>query len=62
MTTGEVQQAVEDFAHAAARAEEAGIDGIEVHGGLGFLVGQFLDASNNLRQDGYGSDPVEAAS
>lgn len=58
MTTGEVQRAVEDFAEAAARAEKAGIDGIEVHGGHGFLVGQFLDASNNLRQDGYGSDPA----
>jgi 2,4-dienoyl-CoA reductase-like NADH-dependent reductase (Old Yellow Enzyme family) len=58
MTTGEVQRAVEDFADAAARAEKAGMDGIEVHGGHGFLVGQFLDASNNLRQDGYGSDPA----
>ncbi|WP_374210029.1 oxidoreductase [Pseudarthrobacter raffinosi] len=29
-----------------------------MHGGRGFLVGQFLDASNNLRQDGYGSDPA----
>ena len=58
MTTGEVQQAVEDFAAAAARAEKAGMDGIEVHGGHGYLVGQFLDASNNLRQDGYGTDPT----
>lgn len=58
MTTTEVQQAVEDFAAAAARAEQAGIDGIEVHGGHGYLVGQFLDASNNLRDDGYGSDTV----
>jgi 2,4-dienoyl-CoA reductase-like NADH-dependent reductase (Old Yellow Enzyme family) len=58
MTTGEVQRAVEDFAEAAARAKKAGIDGIEVHGGHGFLVGQFLDASNNLRQDGYGTDPA----
>ncbi|ALE06208.1 NADH:flavin oxidoreductase [Arthrobacter sp. ERGS1:01] len=61
MTTGEVQQAVEDFAEAAARAEKAGIDGIEVHGGHGYLVGQFLDASNNLRADGYGTDPTGRA-
>ncbi|MHA7177785.1 NADH:flavin oxidoreductase [Arthrobacter sp. Sr24] len=58
MTTEEVHLAVEDFVAAAARAEKAGIDGIEVHGGHGYLVGQFLDASNNLRQDGYGSDPA----
>lgn len=61
MTTGEVQQAVEDFASAAARAEKAGFDGIEVHGGHGYLVGQFLDASNNLRADGYGSDSTGRA-
>lgn len=61
MTTGEVQRVVEDFAAAAARAEKAGIDGIEVHGGHGYLVGQFLDASNNLRADGYGSDSAGRA-
>lgn len=61
MTTAEVQEAVEDFAAAAARAEKAGIDGIEVHGGHGYLVGQFLDASNNLREDGYGTDPTGRA-
>lgn len=56
MSTAEVQQVIDDFAAAAVRAEEAGFDGIEVHGGHGFLIGQFLDASNNLRLDGYGSD------
>lgn len=57
MSTDEVHQAVEDFADAAVRAELAGFNGVEVHGGHGFLVGQFLDASNNHRVDGYGSDP-----
>ncbi|KQR86407.1 NADH:flavin oxidoreductase [Microbacterium sp. Leaf179] len=61
MTTGEVQRAVEDFATAAARAEKAGMDGIEIHGGHGYLVGQFLDASSNLRTDGYGSDSAGRA-
>jgi len=56
LSTGEVQQTVDDFATAAARAEQAGVDGVEVHGGHGFLVGQFLDASNNTREDGYGGD------
>ncbi|MFP5415873.1 MAG: NADH:flavin oxidoreductase [Actinomycetes bacterium] len=55
LTTIEVEQVVEAFASAAARAERAGIDGVEVHGGHGYLVGQFLDASNNTREDGYGS-------
>lgn len=61
MSTAEVQQAVEDFAAAAARAQEAGIDGVEVHGGHGYLVGQFLDASNNTREDGYGGDATGRA-
>lgn len=61
MTTGEVQQAIEDFARAAERAERAGIDGVEVHGGHGFLVGQFLDASRDQRTDGYGGDTAGRA-
>lgn len=61
MTTGEVQQVIEDFARAAERAEQAGFDGIEVHGGHGYLVGQFLDATNNLRSDGYGGDAAGRA-
>lgn len=61
MTTGEVQQVIEDFALAAERAERAGMDGIEVHGGHGYLVGQFLDSSNNLRSDGYGGDAAGRA-
>ncbi|SDC03953.1 2,4-dienoyl-CoA reductase [Raineyella antarctica] len=56
LSTGEVQQVVDDFAAAALRAEKAGIDGVEVHGGHGYLVGQFLDESNNTREDGYGGD------
>ena len=56
LTTGEVEQSVDDFAAAAERADRAGFDGIEIHGGHGFLVAQFLDASNNTRGDGYGSD------
>lgn len=61
MSTGEVQQVIEDFALAAERAERAGMDGVEVHGGHGYLVGQFLDASNNLRSDGYGGDAAGRA-
>ena len=54
LTTAEVKQAVEDFVEAAVRAEEAGFDGVEVHGAHGYLVGQFLDGRSNHRDDGYG--------
>lgn len=61
LSTAEVQQTVDDFAAAAARAEKAGIDGVEIHGGHGYLVGQFLDESNNIREDGYGGDAAGRA-
>ena len=61
LSTAEVEQAVDDFAAAAVRAEKAGIDGVEVHGGHGYLVGQFLDESNNTREDGYGGNAAGRA-
>lgn len=54
MTTGEVEAVVEDFVAAAVRAERAGFDGVELHGAHGYLLGQFLDARHNLREDRYG--------
>lgn len=56
LTTGEVNQVVDDFAAAAALVERAGIDGIEIHGAHGYLLCQFLDGSRNTRQDAYGGD------
>jgi 2,4-dienoyl-CoA reductase-like NADH-dependent reductase (Old Yellow Enzyme family) len=53
MDGGDVQQMVEDYVAAAVRAEQAGFDGVEVHGAHGFLLAQFLD-QRNQRTDGYG--------
>ena len=54
MTTAEVAGVVRDFVAAAVRAERAGFDGVELHGGHGYLIGQFLDARFNARTDRYG--------
>jgi 2,4-dienoyl-CoA reductase-like NADH-dependent reductase (Old Yellow Enzyme family) len=54
LTTAEVERVVEDFVAAAVRAERAGFDGVELHGAHGYLLGQFLDARHNLREDRYG--------
>ena len=54
MSTASVEASVEDFVAAAVRAEQAGFDGVEVHGAHGYLVGQFLDARHNQRSDRYG--------
>lgn len=56
LSTTEVQQVIEDFAAGAARVEQAGIDGVELHGANGYLLCQFLDPVKNLREDGYGGD------
>jgi 2,4-dienoyl-CoA reductase-like NADH-dependent reductase (Old Yellow Enzyme family) len=59
LTTGEVRAAVDAFVAAAERAERAGLDGVEVHGAHGYLVGQFLDGRHNHREDGYGGSAVD---
>ncbi|MBG0831691.1 alkene reductase [Planomonospora sp. ID67723] len=54
MAAVDIANAVEEFAQAACNALEAGFDGVEVHGGNGFLVHQFLADNTNLRTDEYG--------
>lgn len=56
LTTAEVGQLVQDFIAAARRAEQAGFHGVELHGAHGYILTQFLDATNNQRRDGYGGD------
>ena len=43
-----------DFADAAAFMQAAGFQGVFVHGGHGWLIGQFLSKRTNQRTDDYG--------
>ncbi len=54
LTTGEVEQLIEDFIAAAVRSEKAGFDGVEIHGAHGYMLCEFLDERRNLRGDRYG--------
>jgi 2,4-dienoyl-CoA reductase-like NADH-dependent reductase (Old Yellow Enzyme family) len=60
LSTGEVEQAIEDFILAGLRAERAGFDGVEVHGAHGYLFCQFLD-TRNARTDRYGGSAENRA-
>ncbi|KAL6865151.1 hypothetical protein ACP4OV_016302 [Aristida adscensionis] len=54
LAAAEVPAIVDDFRRAARRAVDAGFDGVEVHGGNGYLVEQFLKDGVNDRGDAYG--------
>ncbi|AKU93586.1 NADH:flavin oxidoreductase, Old Yellow Enzyme family [Labilithrix luteola] len=54
LETSEIPAIVQQFADAARRARAAGFDGVEIHGGSGYLIDQFLRDSANVRTDSYG--------
>lgn len=54
MTLDDIKGVQKAFADAAARAVEAGFEGVEIIGSAGYLITQFLSPLKNLRQDEYG--------
>jgi 2,4-dienoyl-CoA reductase-like NADH-dependent reductase (Old Yellow Enzyme family) len=54
LTVEEIRDVVERFVRAAVRAREAGLDGVELQGGNGMLLTEFLSPSSNKRKDAYG--------
>ncbi|TBO32641.1 NADPH-dependent 2,4-dienoyl-CoA reductase [Aquabacterium lacunae] len=54
LSTEEVWQTVEDYAHCAAMAQKAGYDGVEIMGSEGYLINEFIAARTNHRTDEWG--------
>jgi 2,4-dienoyl-CoA reductase (NADPH2) len=54
LSTAEVWQTVEDYAHCAAMAQKAGYDGVEIMGSEGYLINEFTAARTNHRTDEWG--------
>lgn len=51
-----VERQIRAFVNCAAKAREAGYDGVEVMGSEGYFINQFLSQTTNLRKDEWGGD------
>jgi N-ethylmaleimide reductase len=54
MTIQDIYDTIDEFVNSAELAVEAGFDGIELHGGNGYLIEQFISRTTNHRSDQFG--------
>jgi 2,4-dienoyl-CoA reductase-like NADH-dependent reductase (Old Yellow Enzyme family) len=54
MTHEDIKQLIQRFVDTALKAEQAGFDGVQIHGAHGYLLSQFLSPLTNKRNDEFG--------
>lgn len=54
ITADEITESIQAFGQAARLCEQAGFDGVDVHGAQGFLISGFLSPTMNQRTDEWG--------
>ncbi|KJG56499.1 2,4-dienoyl-CoA reductase [Photobacterium kishitanii] len=54
MSHRQIKNTINDFAHSAELAREAGYDGVELMGSEGYLINQFICQRSNQRYDDWG--------
>lgn len=58
MSKDDIRDVVRAWGDAARRADQAGFDVVEIHGGHGYLIHQFLSTTSNTRTDEYGGSLI----
>ncbi|MDO7901507.1 alkene reductase [Pseudomonas sp. K1(2024)] len=58
LTIEEIAAIIHDYRVAARNALRAGMDGVEIHAGNGYLLDQFINSSSNQRNDRYGGSII----
>ena len=54
LNNNDIEEIVDKFADSALRVKKAGFDMVELHGGTGYLLAQFVSPRTNIREDHYG--------
>lgn len=54
MAKEDIQYIIDRYVNAVKLAQNAGVDGVEIHAAHGYLLGQFLSPFYNIRTDEYG--------
>jgi 2,4-dienoyl-CoA reductase (NADPH2) len=61
MTVEEIEAAIREHVDGARRCQEAGYDGVEISGIVGYLISNFISAYTNLRTDAFGGTVAKRA-